>query len=875
MLHSPKIRLKTGENLSKRYDKMGCSRLQSSFEAVWKARKLAGLVHDDNFLPVYASANIKILPYQIAAARFALRSGNLKGCILCDEGSLGKTYEALLVVSQRWYEGNEHILIVLPQNLISQWQSKLTEEFNLPLIDWAEYTQESQGVCLTTYENVVKNADKIASINWNLAVFDEADFLFKPDNKSVIVIKNAIGNAFKLLLTPTPITMSIMDIYGLIHFIDETLLPDADSFYKRYFRKPENYPELSSWVSQFAFRTLKKQVEPYVNFTKRLPFVLNYSPQDEEKQLYDLVAKYLSLPNKTAYPQMDNYQLALQFYHTLSSSPQAFGQMLEAPIERAENEEKVFLQEIQKLALKIKLSAKMQELLTALKTIFAHLKSRKETQKVLIFVENSTSLAVLADLLQAEQYTIITHTDKNALEKFREDKNIQIFLTNDTTAKGLDIEYCPVVINYDLLYNAVEMEQRICRCHRQGQNSDVLVVNLLSKENMSDVRILELINKRTLQFQGIFGMSDDIVGNFDEKLSDVLQKRRTLSDIQNDFMTNMNINKDTNAQIVSEAESVLFTTFTKDIAEKVQISPKYIQEQAEYINQDLWEVVKFYFEKHFPQYIIDDTHKTLTLSENCSPPCLFYYSSGNRNVPYTGKKCYGMLKDFKPASNRITLTSILMKGILEEIKCSENGKIKINGNIPSCEISMYNVELWKNKTFLRTYDILFGLYENGNILSQDECEKILAQPVESCEETGQKTAYWLKLMSSSNVKLPNIIEETIKKDYLKEQEKSFNANIDIIKMKASRQKSILEQNINIAKAEVKKIKDKLSCASDRLEELKIQKQLNCQEKDLRKKEESLFLEQMRIEAAAEEEIEKLSNANEIFVNNSLIFRIRY
>ena len=82
-------------------------------------------------------------------------------------------------------------------------------------------------------------------------------------------------------------------------------------------------------------------------------------------------------------------------------------------------------------------------------------------------------------------------------------------------------------------------------------------------------------------------------------------------------------------------------------------------------------------------------------------------------------------------------------------------------------------------------------------------------------------------------------------------------------------------NINIAKAEVKKIKDKLSCATDRLEELKIQKQLNCQEKDLRKKEESLFLEQMRIEAAAEEEIEKLSNANEIFVNNSLIFRIRY
>ena len=99
---------------------MGFSRLQSSFEAMWTARRLANLV-DENLIPAFASANIKILPYQIAAARFALRSTNLKGCILCDEGSLGKTYEALLVVSQRWYEGKERILIVLPQNLKNQW----------------------------------------------------------------------------------------------------------------------------------------------------------------------------------------------------------------------------------------------------------------------------------------------------------------------------------------------------------------------------------------------------------------------------------------------------------------------------------------------------------------------------------------------------------------------------------------------------------------------------------------------------------------------------------------------------------------------------------------------------------------------------------
>lgn len=259
-------------------------RFPTEFAAMVEARRLASFRDDDNLLAVYASSKIKVLPYQIAAARFALRSTLLKGCILCDEGSLGKTYEALLVVAQRWYEGKEHILVVLPQNLMTQWQQKLDEEFTLPVIKWAEYNNESKGICLVTYDDVVREAEKFKFIRWDLAVFDEADALFKPENKSAITIKEAVGDAFKLLLTPTPITMSIMDIYGLIHFIDESVLPDPDSFYRRYFRKPENYPELSNWVSQFAFRTLKRQASQYVNFTKRLPVVLNYTPKDDEKK---------------------------------------------------------------------------------------------------------------------------------------------------------------------------------------------------------------------------------------------------------------------------------------------------------------------------------------------------------------------------------------------------------------------------------------------------------------------------------------------------------------------------------------------------------------------------------------------------------------
>mgnify|MGYP000009496451 FL=1 len=830
------------------------------FAAYAEARRLAGFVDDESLLPAFASSKIKILPYQIAAARFALRSNLLKGCILCDEGSLGKTYEALLVVSQRWYEGKQHILIVLPQNLTEQWQNKLAEEFTLPVSSWEEYKNADRGVCLVTYDEAVRHAEQLDAISWDLAVFDEADFLFKPENKTVIALKKAVGNAFKLLLTPTPITLSIMDIYGLIHFIDETVLPDAESFYKRYFRKPENYGELSAWVSKFAFRTLKSQVQQYVNFTRRLPIVLNYIPEDKEKKLYDLIQKYLAIADKQAYPQMDNYQLTLRFYHTLSSSPQALASMLAAPIERTRDSERIVLTAIRDLAAQIPVNAKMQALLSALNKVFAHLKFRREAQKAIVFTDNSVTAEVLSGFLQTNKYNVVKYTDDDALKQFRNDKSLQILIANDAIAKGLDIEYCPVVVNYDLLYNAVEMEQRICRCHRQGQKSDVLVINLLSQENFSDVRILELINKRTLQFDGIFGMSDNIVDNFDISLDELLARRRPFADIERDFEHNLAENKKSNEQTVASAEDALFTTFTKEIADKFAVSPQYIQEQADKINEDLWEVVKYYFQVNFPQYIIDDTARTLTLPDNEEPPHLFYYNSGTRNVPYTGRRAYGMSKDFKPAAGRISLTSVLVQGILSEISCYTEGEIIVDALLPSCEISCFNVDVTAGKTFIKSADVLTGKNGSGRNLDDIECRRILNLPVVKYSETGKSVAYWLTIATSGSFgkTLDIQTEEKIKEDIFNDKRKNFAADIDLIKMRAAREKTLLEQKINETKQKVTQTRNKLSEVNDRLEELKIQKQLNLLEKELRKKEEGLFFDQMQIDVQTEEKIDNLT-----------------
>ncbi len=861
------------------------SKYKNKYQAIIEAKRLESFTNDRNFLPVYASSTAKIYPYQIASARFAIRSEYLKGCILCDEGSLGKTYEALLVAGQMWYEGKENILVVLPSNLIKQWLRKIDTDFTLPHVFWNNTPSipDVEGIVITTYDFAVKYADRIKERDWDLVIFDEADILAKPEKQLTTTLKSAVREAYKLLLTPTPITLSIMDIYGLIHFIDETVLPNADWFYKRYFRKPENYSELTSWVSQYCFRTLKAQATDYVSFSRRIPFTVDYPLIKEEKELYNLIKTYLASDDKIAYPEIDEYNLNLRFFNTLSSSPQALVNMLKAPIERTYGLEKAVLLDIQKKASQIEVNSKTIQLLKILKTAFNHLKASKVNQKAIVFATNSITLDVLYKIFSREGYNTLKYKDNETLEKFRADDEIQILVTTDSASKGLDIEYCPIVVNYDLLYNSIEMEQRICRCHRQGQKSDVLVINMLSKENFADVRILELINKRTLQFNGIFGMSDDIVGNFDSKISEVLKEFRHVEDVSESFKDNLEMHKIQNENLVSNTEDVLFTTFSKSIADKVTVTPQYIEEKTAELNQDLWELVKYYFTEIKPDwYVIDDNAQTLTLTEGYRRPYLFvYHNDMNRRKSYEGYQQYGMAKDYRPTRGRITLTSLIAKGILKEFESisSSEAKICVAEDIEPCEIGFYDITITRNGGNHYHKNILVGQTLTGKILSEDECRKLLSLSVTSIEERDSlermKFGDLLEDIEGLN-DIDNLVsEEEILADYFKNKEGSIAYEEEKLQLLAGRKKSQLEVGLNDLRTEIKELKKDLDGkVSDRLEELKITKQLRLLEKDLMKKEEGLFFDKAQVDVETEQQIRELREASNFKVFKVRRFRLR-
>ncbi len=249
---------------------------QTSFHAYYTARLLDNPLDDDLLAPAFASSDIKIYPFQIAAAAFALRSPYQNGAILCDEAGMGKSHEAMLVITQKWLEGYNRILLVTPNgDLLRQWIEIIDSHYTIPYVvltnkeEWKMNVSEDDpnafvqnAIVISTYDFVADNEQAAKEVNWDLSVFEEANALssvYHEDNKQARALKRVAGDSFKLLLTGTPIEKNIMDLYGLIWFIDETVLPDEKEFLSRYLRKPENYPELAERVSRYCFRTLRSQ----------------------------------------------------------------------------------------------------------------------------------------------------------------------------------------------------------------------------------------------------------------------------------------------------------------------------------------------------------------------------------------------------------------------------------------------------------------------------------------------------------------------------------------------------------------------------------------------------------------------------------------
>lgn len=392
-------------------------------------------------------------PHQIEAALFAFRSPLSKGALLADEVGLGKTIEAGLVISQQWAERKRRVLVITPANLRKQWHQELQEKFFLScrILETRSYNQvvregrirpfECNEIVICSYQFARAKAAEISLVLWDLVVMDEAHRLrnvCKPSNVIANTLKEALKEFPKLLLTATPLQNSLLELFGLVSFIDDRTFADLKSFREQFSRLDDRntFSILKSRLKPLCKRTLRRQVLPYVRYTKRLPIVQHFTPTESEDRLYNFVSEYLQRDNLQALPASQRSLMTLVFRKLLASSTCAIAGALnsiarrlrgrlqksteEKPLEEeleqdfegldgiaeewgdensdterlTEDDRKAIEKEIEdlerfrQLAVSIIRNAKGDALLTALQTAFTKASELGSAQKAIVFTES-------------------------------------------------------------------------------------------------------------------------------------------------------------------------------------------------------------------------------------------------------------------------------------------------------------------------------------------------------------------------------------------------------------------------------------------------------------------------------------------------------
>lgn len=631
--------------------------------------KLAGALVD---------AQVDLNPHQVEAALFAFRSPLSRGALLADEVGLGKTIEAGLVLSQKWAERKRKLLVITPANLRKQWYQELSEKFFLPcrILEAKSYNAairegtaqpflpEPGEVVICSYQFAKSKASDVANTIWDLVVIDEAHRLrnvYKPSNIIANALKDALEPSPKLLLTATPLQNSLLELYGLVSFIDEHAFGDLKSFRERFANLNEGdvFQTLKDRLAPLCHRTLRRQVLEYVPYTKRHALVEEFTPSQSEDRLYTEVSAYLQRDNLQALPSSQRSLMTLVLRKLLASSTFAIAGALDTlstrlksklgrkseakPLEDELDEEYEALDEtaeewgedpdddeplteqdraaleteirdleaFRDLALTITQNAKGTALLKGLDKAFTEVERLGAAKKVIIFTESRKTQDYLLRLLRDSPHSegIVLFNGSNSdnsskaiysdwakqhagtdkitgsrtadmrsalVDYFRESGTIMI--ATEAAAEGINLQFCSLVVNYDLPWNPQRIEQRIGRCHRYGQKHDVVVVNFLNRNNEADQRVFELLDQKFKLFDGVFGASDEVLGaiesgvDFEKRIARIYQDCRTRDEIHTSFSR---LQAELTSQIneaMTSTRKKLLENFDAEVHEKLKVS---------------------------------------------------------------------------------------------------------------------------------------------------------------------------------------------------------------------------------------------------------------------------------------------------------------
>lgn len=447
--------------------------------------------------------------YQLRVVEQVLRE-KAPAAILADDVGLGKTIEAGLIYKELSLRGLVRTALVLaPKSLLTQWQQELREHFDEDFVLTDEkrfrgFEVEPRVIC--SLPQFVRSFARINSHSWDCVIADEAHLLANPASRRRQCVSE-LRSTWRLLLTATPVANRITDLYSLIDLAVPGRLGTQREFEAEYVAdpgtcrvvRPDRVSALRDLAREHMCRTRRNDTD--IAFAGRTVDTRSIRATPAEDALISDVTDYLRALYRrtpTASSKMNRGAvireiMALQ--QSLSSSPQAIERSLRARAEKHPDERGELLALADRCAAIV--SAKEATLLDVL----AELRG----EPVLIFTLRLETAARLREVVRsrgrsAESYIgALSRSERETLVQRFNSGALQTLIATDAGAEGLNLhERCHIVVNYDLHWNPMRIEQRIGRVHRLGQTRDVRVLNFVLHETIDDYVVRLLYQKISL-----------------------------------------------------------------------------------------------------------------------------------------------------------------------------------------------------------------------------------------------------------------------------------------------------------------------------------------------------------------------------------------
>lgn len=408
-----------------------------------------------------------------------------------------------------------------------------------------------------------------------------------------------------------------------------------------------------------------------------------------------------------------------------------------------------------KKAKSIKHESKASALLSALGEAFTKLEEEGAQRKALIFTESTKTQAFLRDMLEAngyagkvvlfngkasepqtneiyknwceahpDQVSGIKAADRRAAIVDYFQNNAQLMIATEAAAEGLNLQFCSLVINYDLPWNPQRIEQRIGRCHRYGQKFDVVVVNFINIRNYADVRVFELLSTKFKLFDDVFGASDEVLGRADNidiesRIWEIYQQCRSDEEIRSAFEK---LQADMQEEIDERMDAVraeVIENFDINVQEHLRTRK---DDTGAFLNRYqhiFWELTKFILAG---QAVFDENKHTFRLV-----------------VPVAGKRRgkYALMGDVKdvqpyrlndPLAQHVIKTALSIELDNDSSIVFDEDALSMNAALPEylqgqkgyLLLSRLNVASIEKEQ----YNLFTAFTDDGRFLSQEECEKL-------------------------------------------------------------------------------------------------------------------------------------------------------